>query len=370
MHALVTADTIGGVWTYVRELVTCLANRGVRVTLVSFGEIPTARQTAWMDGLAGLDYRPTGFRLEWMQDAEADIEMSSEYLTSIVSEVRPDVLHLNQYCYGSLPVDVPRIVVAHSDVVSWWAAVHGQEPDDSHWTKWYRETVLRGLQGATAVVAPSLWMLDSIRRYYIHPACSSVIHNGRNPNLFNPHIAKDEYIVSVGRLWDAAKQVNLLKQIDSPVPILIAGSEEHPESRTRAYEENATIRRKGVRLKGQQSEAQLVHLYARAAMYVATSQYEPFGLAPLEAALSRCAIVANDIPTFHEIWGDDAYYFRFNDAASLQRSIEQLSADKELRMEYANRVYARARQHYSAERMAGDYLQLYQSVVAAEAAAA
>ena len=31
MHALVTADTVGGVWTYTRELVTGLVQRGVRV---------------------------------------------------------------------------------------------------------------------------------------------------------------------------------------------------------------------------------------------------------------------------------------------------------------------------------------------------
>ena len=42
MHVLVTADTVGGVWTYTRELVTGLARRGVRVTLVSFGGAPSA----------------------------------------------------------------------------------------------------------------------------------------------------------------------------------------------------------------------------------------------------------------------------------------------------------------------------------------
>ena len=40
MHVLVTADSLSGSWTYARELVTGLVTRGVRVTLVSFGEIP------------------------------------------------------------------------------------------------------------------------------------------------------------------------------------------------------------------------------------------------------------------------------------------------------------------------------------------
>jgi hypothetical protein len=37
MHILVTADTLGGVWTYTQELVTGLLRRGEQVTLVSFG---------------------------------------------------------------------------------------------------------------------------------------------------------------------------------------------------------------------------------------------------------------------------------------------------------------------------------------------
>ena len=45
MHILVTADTLGGVWTYTRELVTGLALGHDRVTLVSFGDIPTDAQT-------------------------------------------------------------------------------------------------------------------------------------------------------------------------------------------------------------------------------------------------------------------------------------------------------------------------------------
>ena len=90
MHVLVTADTVGGVWTYTRELVTGLSQRGIRVTLVSFGDIPTAAQSEWLDGLRNVDYRATAFRLEWMQESASDIEASSEYLLSIIRESEPD----------------------------------------------------------------------------------------------------------------------------------------------------------------------------------------------------------------------------------------------------------------------------------------
>lgn len=362
MHVLVTADTVGGVWTYTRELVTGLARRRVRVTLVSFGEIPAPAQTTWMDGLRGLDYRPTAFRLEWMQDAEADIAASSEYLASVVAEVKPDILHLGQYCYGNLPVDTPRVLVAHSDVTSWWVAVHGDEPRETAWIHWYRETVEKGVSSATAVVAPSRWMLEQICRYYTHPQRGEVIPNGRNPGLFNPHGTKDDLVASVGRLWDAAKQVNLLSQYDHKVPICIAGPEKAPDEVHRDARPVFPQRRR-VHFEGILSEGQMSQLFSRASMYAATSRYEPFGLAPLEAAFSRCAIIANDIPTFREIWGESALYFRRDDALDLAGKIEKLNNDRELRLTYANLAYNRARQRYTAERMVDGYLDLYESIL-------
>ena len=119
MHILMTADTVGGVWTYTRELVSGLIDRGHRVTLISLGKFPNAGQVRWMQNLPRLDFRPTDFRLEWMQDSERDIETSTEYLRGLVTELQPDVLHLNQYCYGALTCEVPRVVVAHSVVVRW-----------------------------------------------------------------------------------------------------------------------------------------------------------------------------------------------------------------------------------------------------------
>jgi len=369
MHVLVTADTVGGVWIYAKELVSGLLRRGVQVTLVSFGEIPTVQQTEWMEGLRGLDFRPTAFRLEWMQDAQEDLEASTEYLASVVCEVAPDLLHLNQFSYGGLAVDVPRVVVAHSDIVSWWVGVHGEEPRDSKWIRWYRDSVTRGLSHASAVVAPTQWMLDAISAYYLRPRQGTVIYNGRNPVIFNPHVTKEDYVLSVGRIWDAAKQVTLLTQENPVIPTYIVGAEQHPESIFRRPTFSGTEKSR-VHFKGAQNDAQLRQLYSRASIYAATSRYEPFGLAAVEAAFSRCALIVNDIPTFHELWGDTAYYFRCNDAQSLGRANERLHSDRELRLTYANMAYHRARQRFTADRMVEDYIHLYQTLVPVEAAVA
>ena len=225
MHVLVTADSLSSSWTYTRELVTGLVTRGARVTLVSFGEIPLPEQTTWMDHLHGLEYRPTAFHLEWMQDAETDFADSSAYLMALIHELRPDVLHLNQFCYGNLPVDVPRVVMAHGDLVTWSQAVHSHASRDERSLRWYRKTVLNGLAGADALVAPLMWMLERISACYERPRRGEVIYPGRNPIFFNPYVNKDDSVLAVGRMVDASKQVFLLTQQPHSVPVCIVGAE-------------------------------------------------------------------------------------------------------------------------------------------------
>ncbi len=366
MRVLLTADTVGGVWTYARELVSGLVRRGVQVTLVSFGHIPEPRQMAWTDGLRNLDYRPTAFRLEWMQDSADDIEASSEYLLNVIRETSPDLLHLSQFCYGALDVDIPKIVMAHSDVVSWWFAVHGEAPPESPWMSWYRDTVQRGLDGADMVLAPSRWMLGEIEKHYGPRGQSGVIYNGRSPQWLNAHGEKEDIVLTVGRLWDPAKQVSLLAECNCGWPAVIAGATEHPDQAYRG--DNKQIVCEGtLELKGSQTPEQLHSLFSRAAIYVATSRYEPFGLAPVEAALSRCAIVANDIPSFRELWGETACYFRANDIESLRDTLGLLRTNRMLRRHRAELAYQRARRRFTADRMVDEYINLYESLTAKKA---
>jgi len=148
--------------------------------------------------------------------------------------------------------------------------------------------------------------------------------------------------------------------------VCIAGSGEEPWKE--ASRENWPAIH-NAQLKGSQSPEQLRGLFADAAIYAATSCYEPFGLAPLEAALSGCALVANDIPTFHELWGDSACYFQRNDPDDLATIITVLSKDKQLRRKYADAAYETAQVKFTAEAMTAQYAALYQSVTSAEAVA-
>jgi glycosyltransferase involved in cell wall biosynthesis len=214
-------------------------------------------------------------------------------------------------------------------------------------------------------------MQQTLRACYLEPRSERVIYNGRNPIFFNPYVSKEDSILAVGRLWDKGKQVSLLTEHPPQLPLCIVGSE-IPSYRLRTpirADVKLSLDKISVAYKGPQTEAQLRTLYSRASIYAATSCYEPFGMTPLEAALSRCAIVANDIPIFREIWGDAALYFNRNNAASLAQVIRLLSKDRELCRGYGNLAYQRARERFTAKRMVDGYLELYHALRRRAAAA-
>ncbi|HEX6497020.1 MAG TPA: glycosyltransferase family 4 protein, partial [Acidobacteriaceae bacterium] len=264
--------------------------------------------------------------------------------------------------------DLPRIVVAHSDVVSWWTAVHDAEPPHSDWIREYRQNVERGWRAADLVIAPTAWMLSEACRHYGEPRSKTLVYNGRDPRGFSADQAKQGYAVSVGRLWDAGKQASLLLRNDLPLLTILVGSAQSPQGAVASAQSSRNYPK--LRMLGPQSEVQLQQLFARASLYIATSRYEPFGLAPLEAALSRCALVANDIPSLREVWEDAAVYFATNNAQELLLTIQELASNPRQVREYADRAYERARTVLNSDRMAEEYLALYRSLVCTEVAAA
>ena len=179
-------------------------------------------------------------------------------------------------------------------------------------------------------------------------------------------------MLAVGRLIDAGKQVCLLTQYTHPLSVCIVGAQEAlPAYRVPIRADVKVENEKtSVAIRGPQTEAQLRALYSRASIYAATPRYEPLGMPALEAAFSRCAIVANDIPAFREMWSDAALYFRTNDGASLAESIRMLNADREMCRGYAGMAYTRARERFTTRRMIDDCLQVYRSLTSAGSLAA
>jgi glycosyltransferase involved in cell wall biosynthesis len=352
-HVLMTADAVGGVWTYALELASQLARLGVRTTLATMGEPLRRHQSEEARRVPGLKLIEGDYKLEWMEDPWEDLATAGDWLLGIEERECPDVVHLNGYSLSPLAWHAPRLVVAHSCVVSWWKAVLGEDAPGKYAR--YRKAVARGLLAADAVVAPTRAMVQSLRRHYGAPDRGRVIPNGVSVERFRIS-RKEPFVLAAGRIWDQAKNLGALAAVAPHLewPVYLAGSTEHPEGTTRRYP--------GVRALGWIEPGVLRDWMARASIYAFPARYEPFGLSVLEAALSGCALVLGDIPTLREVWGESALYVPPDDEQGLLDAIERLVEDPASRIALAGAARARAAA-FTAERMARRYVALYRELV-------
>jgi glycogen synthase len=356
-HVLMTADTIGGVWTYCLELAKALEPQGVQVSLATMGARMSPAQRSEANKIANLDLYESSFKLEWMPEPWDDVQQAGDWLLHLEELLQPDVVHLNGYCHASLPWRSPKLVVCHSCVLSWWQAVkYDRAPFE--WMC-YEDEVTRGLKEADLVVAPTQAMLDAAVMLYGDLPQTRVIYNARDPRQFRTG-EKEEFVFTVGRLWDEAKNVAALEVAAHtlPWPVYAAGETAHPDGGDTEHQHVHGL--------GRLSPTELADWYSRAAIYALPARYEPFGLSALEAALSGCALVLGDIPSLREVWGPAAVYVDPESPEALRQAIQNLIDHEAVRNAMADQARKRA-QEFSPERLASEYMKAYADLAGAAA---
>lgn len=355
-----TTDTVGGVWTFTSELSQQLLQRGHAVHLVSFGRKPSADQVdsqqALQERFPGLfTFTNSEIPLEWMQNNETAFEQGQALLLDVLQQHPADLILSNQFCFGRLNTAIPRVVVAHSDVLGWARACKPSALEATPWLNRYTSLVQGGLLDAAAVVASTGWMGKSLLNSFFLPQNYLVIPNGVSVTPDTQTTERKLQAITAGRLWDEGKGLDMLKDLTvAPMPLLVAGENTlDPAQTTEAWPEHLTNL-------GPLSSSDLHKYFRESAVYLCTSRYEPFGLAPLEAAFCGCALVLRDLPSLREVWADNALYF--TDNSSLTTTLQALAARPELLAEAQRRATQRAAQ-FTPERMAESYLQLFETVL-------
>ncbi|MFO7963008.1 MAG: glycosyltransferase family 4 protein [Desulfobacterales bacterium] len=351
---LMTADTIGGVWTYALELAEALAPYGIEVALATMGQLPDPIQKQQIRSIPNITLFESRFKLEWMERPWQDVTSAGKWLLMIEKRIRPDLVHLNGFAHGALPFRAPVLIVAHSCVYSWFHAVKGRQPPEHKWAD-YRSAITTGLKNVDAVTAPSRVMLETLKCLYGPFAARDPIYNARSGNHFRPG-RKKKVIFAAGRIWDEAKNIGLLARIahQLPCPVLVAGDTRHPSG--------GCTQMDGIRMLGKLSPPELGKQLAQSAIFVLPARYEPFGLCALEAAMAGCALVLGDIPSLREIWGDAAVFVAPEDSNHLEHVLLTLLSDESLRRRVAASCRRRA-EYFSIRRMAENYLELYAGVI-------
>ncbi|MGH9481884.1 MAG: glycosyltransferase family 4 protein, partial [Terriglobales bacterium] len=355
MRILMTSDGVGGLGVFASELARALARHGHRVKLVQLGPpaplppnlgegvepVHLPGPLEWMRDagdaaslesrqlgdapsasgrpLPGSDARPQpdqregGSSKRW--PCHAQLARTQSELAALARSWRAELIHANHFAFAACTPGTPAVLGIHSDLVSWWRTVRGLPPPHDAFHGWYRTLVHTALQRAQAVVAPTQAALDDLRSSFGFDR-GEVIPHGCAPEQFRCGLKKKQ-AVTLGRLWDPAKQISLLRRSDLAMPVAVAGELHPPGSgaaglrgpRRAAVTDGSAGREAGgprlmeIEFLGPLPRSEVIGLLARARVYIATSGYEPFGLAPLEAAFCGCALLLNDLPSFREVWG-------------------------------------------------------------------
>jgi len=346
---LMTVDPIGGVWPYALELARALEPHGIEIALASMGGRLAPEHYEQVVARKNVRLFESAYPLEWMDEPWHGIDRAGEWLLRVAARVRPDLIHLNNYCHADLPWNRPVLVVGHSCVLSWWRAVKGADAPPRY--DQYRARVAAGLAASDLIVAPSPFMRDALRFHYNAKTDCIVIRNGRDARLFSP-AEKLPLIFACGRIWDEAKNFELLDRVAPRVEwhIAVAGETRHPARKPVALENVCCL--------GKLSARDIARQLSRAGIFVLPARYEPFGLSALESGLSGCALVLGDIPSLREIWSDASIFVPPDDANELWHALNHLITNPELRLRLGSRARARALQ-FSPQRMAQEYLAAY-----------
>jgi glycogen synthase len=359
VRILMTADTLGGVFSYATELIGALSPLGIDTVLATVGRAPSRQQRTALRALGDrVELHESAWPLEWMDEPWAGVRATGDWLEALAERVRPDCIHLNDYSHAARAWPAPVLVVGHSCVLSWWQAVHGHAAPAGCDT--YRAAVSRGLSGAQHVVAPSHAMLTSLREHYGPFGPASVIANGVDLARYAP-ARKQRLILGAGRVWDEAKNLASLQRVaaELPWPVVLCGAAEAPNG---AHGGSAGLRTLGVL-----SRTRLARWLARAAIYALPARYEPFGLSILEAAASGCALVLGRVPSLLENWQGAACFVPPGDDDALRAALQRLIEEPELRARLAAEAQARARS-FGAAAMAASYARLYRALPSERAA--
>ena len=357
-RVLLTADAVGGVWTYALDLAAGLAPLGAETTLAVLGPAPGADQAEAARAVPGLRLLPTGLPLEWLAETAEEVEAAGAALAALAGRTGADVVHLHSPALAAGAARFPAPVVAscHSCVGTWWEAVRGGPlPPDFAWRT---RLVAKGCAEADALLAPTAAFAAATARFYGLAEQPVLVRNGRRPP---PPVAASgaaPFAFTAGRLWDDGKNLSALDRaagrLAGSVPVLAAGPTEGPGGARVALEHVEGL--------GRLSGDEVARRLAERPVFVSAARYEPFGLSVLEAAQAGCALVLSDIPTLRELWDGAAEFAPADDDRALAAAIERAARDPAHRARSGATARARAGR-YTVEAMAAGTAAVYRSLL-------
>jgi glycosyltransferase involved in cell wall biosynthesis len=332
-RVFVTADAVGGVWTYALDLARGLAARGDAVSLAVLGPPLAPDQRAEAERIPALRLIETGLPLDWTANSDWDVRLAGRQLAALAHAEGADLVHLNSPALAAGgDFALPVVGACHSCLATWWDAVRGGEPPEDF--RWRIELLQAGYAACDVLITPSRAFAEATwRRYGVWP---HVVHNGRSSSSHREDVRRPAAL-AVGRLWDDGKDSATLEAAArlAATPIEAAGPLEGPAGQQASF--------RAVQALGRLDADAIAARLAQARIFVSPAVYEPFGLSVLEAAQAGCALVLSDIPTFRELWEGAAVFVPPRDPAAFAAAIDRLAGDDLASARLAEAATRRAR---------------------------
>ncbi|MGA2965646.1 MAG: glycosyltransferase family 4 protein [Terriglobales bacterium] len=264
-----------------------------------------------------------------------------------------DVVHY--HCLGpALFSFLPRLAGKKTVVT-----VQGLDWQRGKWG-WLASRVLRWGEAA-AVRLPNATMVVSraLQQHYRqqHRRETIYVPNGATPTprryprqLVEWNLRPDNYVLFLGR-FSPEKNCHLLidafESLHTSMKLVLAGGSSGGSSHSDSYAQG--LRRhesEQVRFLSWVSGTELDELLSNAALFVLPSQIEGLSLALLDAMAAGVCVLTSDIPENKEVVEDAGFTFRCGDRADLERILDLLVHNPELRHQTAARGRERIKSQY------------------------
>ena len=264
-----------------------------------------------------------------------------------------------------LRLTVPSVVTMHD--VSFTA-----HPEWFGWREGFRRRWLarQSLRYASTIISDSNFTkTEMLRLFDIPPHRVRVVYPGITPRPAGPATpGSDPLILFVGSLFNRRHLPTLIRAfalVRRQLPdaqLTLVG-----DNRTDPFNDLSSLSRQygtaeATALLSYVTEVELDALYCRARVFTFLSEYEGFGLTPLEAMSAGVPAVVADTPVARELYGDAAWFVPIADPAATARAIVALLTDRDLH-DRQRRLGDEVVLRYSWKRAADETLDVFESAL-------
>lgn len=222
---------------------------------------------------------------------------------------------------------------------------------------WLASRVLRWGEAA-AVTFPNATMVVSrtLRQYFQQrygratiyvPNGASTAHQGAAPQLSKWDLLPDHYVLFFGR-FSPEKNCHLLieafEQLRTSMKLVLAGGSSHSDAYVEELRRHESER---IRFLPWTSGEDLAQLLSNAALFVLPSDLEGLSLALLDAMAAGVCVLTSDIPENNEVVSGAGFTFHRGDRADLERMLDLLIRNPEIRRQTAQRAQKRVQAEFA-----------------------